>query len=227
MPEGRHDPLDPLLPEQDVRARDAEIRPESIQRLVERFGVVGCDRHRRDEADVVVRVDPDPFQQPSVGPEGLVRDAVAELLERAAAVPGLDDRRLGARLDDVEREEVVIDDDDPAHRDAVAGAGTGPQGPEAVAQATPADRARVLDDLDVGRPPAQLVAQHRQVAAETARMGRREDDSATHRPASSERESKADAPGAEGDEEAGRHRGRAGAVGPDRMRQWTLRSARR
>ena len=74
-------------------------RREDVQRLAERLGVVRRDRHRRDQRDAVVGVDPDLADQVLVGPERLVEDAEAELLERPGRVPDLDARRPGRRRD--------------------------------------------------------------------------------------------------------------------------------
>ena len=113
-------PGEPLLAEQHVRAGDPEPPLEAFERLAERLGVVRRGRLRRHQADVVVRVDPDPPGQLLVRAERLVEHAVADLLERAAGVPGLDDGRALARLDDVDREEVVVDDEDARGRQVVA-----------------------------------------------------------------------------------------------------------
>ena len=86
-------PGQPLLPEEDVRPRDPEARHEPLERLAERLGVERRGRLRGDQADVVVRVDPDPAGERLVHPERLVEHAVADLLERPAGVPGLDDGR--------------------------------------------------------------------------------------------------------------------------------------
>ena len=103
----------PLLAEEDVGPRDPEARHEAVERLAEGLRVMRRGGLRGDQADVVVRVDPHPAGERLVDPERLVEHAVADLLERPARMPGLDDRRPGARLDDVDREEVVVDDEHP------------------------------------------------------------------------------------------------------------------
>ena len=75
------------------------------------------DRHRRDEREAVVGVDPRPGRtSSSSAPNRLVQDAVAEPLERAGGVPDLDAGGARPRRDDVHREEVVVDDDRRARR---------------------------------------------------------------------------------------------------------------
>ena len=114
-------PGEPLLAEEHVRAWDPEPRLEAFERLAEGLGVVRRGRLRRDQADVVVRMDPDPPGQLLVRAERLVEQAVAHLLEGAAGVPRLDDGRALARVDDVDREEVVVDDEDARGGQVVAG----------------------------------------------------------------------------------------------------------
>ena len=120
-------------------------------------------------------MDPDPAGQRLVHPERLVEDAVADLLERAAGVPGLDDRRPRARLDDVDREEVVVDDEDARGRQVAAGDDGVPGGGDASAHA---DRRPVGedDDLDLGVPGGQIGGDRGQVPADPRRMGGGEDD---------------------------------------------------
>ena len=110
-----------VLPEEHVRPRDAEVGPEVLERLAERLGVVDGGRLGPDQADVVVRMDAHAPSELIVHPERLVEHAVADLLECAAGVPGLDDGRPGSRPDHVDREEVVVDDEHPRGREVVRG----------------------------------------------------------------------------------------------------------
>ena len=168
-------PGEPLLAEEHVGPRDPEARHEALQRLAERLRIVRRGGLRRDETDVVVGMDPDPAGQRLVHPERLVEDAVADLLERAAGVPGLDDRRPPARLDDIDREEVVVHDEHARRGQIAAGDDGMPSRGDASARA---DRRPVGedDDLDLGVPSGQIGGDGGQVPADPRRMGSRQDD---------------------------------------------------
>ena len=117
----RRDPGPPRGVGEQVGARDADPGREPVERQPERLRVVGGDRRRRHEAQVVVGMDRDPFDERLVGAEGPVEHAVAELLERAGGVPDLDPDRPRPRVDHVQREEVVVDDERPRRGEVVAG----------------------------------------------------------------------------------------------------------
>ena len=121
----RADALDrlghPLGVEEEVRARDAQFGDELLGGLTERLGVRGDRVLRADQDVVVVRVDANVSDQLLARAEGLVENAVADLLEGAARVPGLDDGRPGLGRDDVDREEVVVDDEHARGREVVLG----------------------------------------------------------------------------------------------------------
>ena len=200
LAEVRDDAGDPFLAEEDVRARDAEARHEAIERQAERLRVVGRHRGRGDQADVVVAVDGDAVGQRLVGSERLVQHAVAELLERPGRVPGLDDRGAGPRSDDVDREEVVVDDEQARRREVVAR----PQGmaERRDAAATPAGRTIGEDDERDRRMPAfELVPDDGQVASQHGIVGRGQDDPTTEWQDPTEREPRPNGPDADLEEQ--------------------------
>ena len=152
---------------------DAQLRHEEVDWLPERFGVGRRDRPRGDEAEVVVDVDREGRQSGLVGAEGLVREAVAELLEGAAGMPDLGNRRPRAWPNDIQRQEVVVDDDDAGPREVIAGDRGMPQHRDAAADAAGLG---VGEDADANPRMAtsEVVANGGEVAADRARVGRRE-----------------------------------------------------
>ncbi len=194
-------PCQPLLAEEDVRARDPEPPLEPLERLPEGLGVVRRRRLRGDQADVVVRVDPDPLGQLLVRPERLVEQAVADLLERPAGVPGLDDRRAAARVDDVDREEVVVHDEHARGGEVVARDQRLAEGRDPATQA-PCRPACEDDHRDLRVARLQIVPDRHQVAGQRGRMGRREDDPRAERQETGVREGEPDGDDPDGEDEA-------------------------
>ena len=191
-PERARPPGGPGLVEEEVGAGDPEVGDEALERLAERLGVVRGDRHRRHEADRVARVDRRPAHALLVRAEGPVEDAVAELLERAAGVPGLDVDGAGSGPHDGHREEVVVDDRHALAREVVPGAHGLPRRAEA---RPPAGGGPVGEDDDPHRraPPGELVVEVSEVALEARRVGRRE-----HHPGSERQEPPDQEPGPDG-----------------------------
>ncbi len=191
-------PGHPLGTEQDVRARDPEVRAEAFGRLPERVGEMRDHRGRGHETDVVVGVDRHAIGEGLVRPEGLVEHAVAELLEGAAGVPDLHDRRARPRPDDIDRQEVVVDHEQPRRREEMPGAHGLPQHRDAAADRAPREGGQ-RDDLDRRPARRELGGDAREVAADRVRVGRGQHDAAPHRPATADREAETGRPHPDGD----------------------------
>ena len=174
------DARQPLLAEQDIRARDPVTRHEPLRRLPKRLRVMDGRRLRRDQADVVVRVDRDPPRERLVHPERLVQHAVTDLLECAAGVPCLDDRGTPPRPDDVDREVIVIDDEDPRRGQLEAGC-HGMDGSNDPAAQAPSRLVSEGHHADVRCARGQIRADGRQVAGQPRAVRGGQDHAATER----------------------------------------------
>ena len=160
-------------------------------RLAERLRVEDGTCLGADQADVVVAVDPDPPGQRLGRAERLVEHAVAELLERARGMPGLDDGRARPGADHVDREVVVVHDEQPSRGQVVARDGRAPEGPETSTEVT-ARRVREDHDLDGWIGGQQGVADHHEIAAQRGVVGGSQDDAAAQWKVSGKAEGGAD-----------------------------------
>ena len=155
---------DALVVEEQVGARDADFGHELLGGLAERFRVGGNRVLRADQDVVVVGVDADLANELLAGPERLVENAVADLLERAARVPRLDDGRLGLGIDDVDREEVVVDDEHAATWPGSTRRGS-PRTSRRTCRRAPRPEGRVRTTTrERAAPPRELVVDELEVA---------------------------------------------------------------
>ena len=165
----------PLVVEEEVRAGDSEAGREPLPRSSECLRVERREAVGRDEAQIVVGVHGDRAGVLLVRPEPRVEHAVAELLERPAGVPDLDEGGTPPRPDDVHREEVVVDDEEPGGREVEAR----PQGMDRRSRQLAPTTARPeceLDHVDIRARRSDAVANPRQVPGDSRPVSGREHD---------------------------------------------------